>query len=771
MKKQTKKLAITLLTVGCASLCVGGSFVAKEFTAPNAIVASAETTYTINKFDGGTGSSTSSVVYAYCDTKTWNGHESWPAFTFVEGSGSGFTWNGGDAFTPTAFKWAGQDFYIELGKTATAGDYFVLDGKFYVGDEYVVFSNCALKYNGSAWETFTATATNYTTYNLGALLLHGNSNVGAAKDLCNQLHLRRADEGTIPNFGWENEFKLASGTGVKVNGKPIEYKVKSPDGDLLFIEFAALNTGDVLTVGGTFVYDAQAVKYVVEDSHFKWTGTGWEVYTPPVEDKTYNIGTLDYHVNSSTGAARDLNDALYLKRVDGEALPVLDWDVRFAHESGDGLKINGQAADLLEMKSTPDGLYLKFDPLNAGDVVSISGTFVCEAKSVKYIIEESFFQWTGSAWIAYIAYEEYTLGAPVSIEDNYIAFAEGVELPVDSWDHAFQHFSGNGITVNGTMINMENNVKSVGDKLYANFGEVKEGDKLVIGGALCNEALVVKYIITETTFVYDGTAWLSALDLLKNENKVALDEYKATFAEADYYEAEWASLATLVENGKASIDAATTIEEANAALNAAKAALDEVLTKAEAGAIVDESKTNAKAELAAYKNASDYRDAEVAAMQEILAQANALIDVCESPAQIAEVVTAAKADLDALKTSAVWEAEEEAAAAAALAEAKTAAKNEVKTYYNALNFALYTDEAKATLSGYVATANSAIESATTVDEVNQALTAFKANVDGVEKIKAASESGCGSLVGSGLAAGLAVAAAVGAVLLRKKKED
>jgi hypothetical protein len=115
--------------------------------------------------------------------------------------------------------------------------------------------------------------------------------------------------------------------------------------------------------------------------------------------------------------------------------------------------------------------------------------------------------------------------------------------------------------------------------------------------------------------------------------------------------------------------------------------------------------------------------------------------------------------------------------AEALAAAKTAAKNEVRAYYNAIDHEKYSEEAEATLSGFVAAAISAIDTATAISDVDAVVTQFKANVDGVEQIQESNSgsdsgktsSGCGSVVGGMSAATMAAAAAV--ALLRKKKED
>ncbi|MBR2321101.1 MAG: hypothetical protein IKA57_03080, partial [Clostridia bacterium] len=278
--------------------------------------------------------------------------------------------------------------------------------------------------------------------------------------------------------------------------------------------------GDVLTVNGAFSNDDAWMTIEFNNCALVFDGSDWVAQgdapvTPEVPDgyTTHTIGKLTFHVNSTIGPASGLNNQLYLQREDGEALPIQDWGVFFTHESGEGFKINSEAATANEIKSTDGGFFLLFNELQPGDVVSISGTFVCEAASTKYVIEESAFTWTGSKWEKYVAYTEYNLGAVVNISDGaasngYCVFA-GVNLPISSWDYAFDYVSGNGITVDGTMISMVNSVKSVGDKLYVDLGAPANVDSVLkIGGVFSNTATAVKYIIEDSEFKWDGSAWV-----------------------------------------------------------------------------------------------------------------------------------------------------------------------------------------------------------------------------------------------------------------------
>ena len=94
----------------------------------------------------------------------------------------------------------------------------------------------------------------------------------------------------------------------------------------------------------------------------------------------HNIGALELHANSQPwGGAGNASNQLYLQRADGGDLPIQTWDYFFAKDSDVNFKINGKAAAFSEMKSTDAGLFFLFNALNAGEYITISGTFTCEA--------------------------------------------------------------------------------------------------------------------------------------------------------------------------------------------------------------------------------------------------------------------------------------------------------------------------------------------------------------------------------------------------------
>ena len=638
MSKIKTRLMSLLVALSCVFTCLSvGALVISN----NAIGASAATTYTIGPTLTATGASSATAIYAYPTDETKKPDftdGAWAYnFSFVAGTGDGMTFNG--ELISGELKKPGGDFYIGLaGNVAESGDIVILDGTFRNADVDVefVFINCGLKYNGSAWESYTPLVTR----EIGALELHVNSSVGGAKENNAQLYLMRTDGNQLPvkswdyafaaesagNFtkngtaatlyeckstgdgfwfrfdalnagdevviggtyysetlnvkyvvtpsafvwtgtGWENSivydeytvsnlqpstatsansssdwagrndcvflkiggtsvteltyqnwdvaFTFKEGDGLKVNGNDADINEIKFTGDGVYIVFSAISAGDVLTLSGTFVNDDVAKKYVVNDCSFTWNGSTWETY---VEYTTHQIGALILHGNSNVGDASGMNNVLYLMKADASELPVLDWSKFFVAENAENFKVNGETATLSECKSTGDGFFFAFNALDAGDVLTISGTFVCEELAVKYVIEESQFQWTGERWNVYvppIEYNQVQLGKVTGVVDgNYLTFADGITLPVSSWDYTFNDITGNGITIDGVSVSLINNIKSVGNKLHVAWETapeeampIEEGSILLIEGSFRNEDTHNEYVIEESKFIWNGTAW------------------------------------------------------------------------------------------------------------------------------------------------------------------------------------------------------------------------------------------------------------------------
>ena len=286
-------------------------------------------------------------------------------------------------------------------------------------------------------------------------------------------------------------------------------------------------------------------------------------------------------------------------------------------------------------------------------------------------------------------------------------------------------------------------------------------------------------------------AELKAADALAQAKADAKAELASYADSNNYREAEQELLATALENGNDDIDGANTIARVEEALDEAKAAIDEIKTKAQYEAEEAAARLAAKAELAAYKDADDYREAEQTLLANAISDGNTAIDAATSIAGVEEALANAKGVIDAIKTKAQYEAEE-AEAAAALQAKKDRAISAINNYYDTLlETEQYTNANKAALLEAKNNAIAAINAATTIEEVNAAATAGQTALDAVEKIQPTPEpqpepeqpdqggeqeqpakKGCKSsvLAASALISTLALAG-FGLLISKKRKED
>lgn len=215
----------------------------------------------------------------------------------------------------------------------------------------------------------------------------------------------------------------------------------------------------------------------------------------------------------------------------------------------------------------------------------------------------------------------------------------------------------------------------------------------------------------------------AALANCKTYAQGVVDAYKLE----DYRTAEQEQLTALKTTVQAVIDESAVTADILAALNTFTTAADQLLTDAQWTAIeaLPGQKTDAKAEIRAYKDLTLYRQAQQDELNALIATADTEIDAATNFDEVTAAVTKFKAEADKVKTDAELTAEE-----AALNDAKVAAKQEVLDYRADERAALTAGSDQATeIEAIVTAATDAINNATTIDEVNAAVTAFKEAVD------------------------------------------
>ena len=196
----------------------------------------------------------------------------------------------------------------------------------------------------------------------------------------------------------------------------------------------------------------------------------------------------------------------------------------------------------------------------------------------------------------------------------------------------------------------------------------------------------------------------------------------------EYRQAEQQTITAGIAAGKEAIDAATSI----AAVDAIMAQLQQQLAaiKTDAQLTAEElaaAKTAAKAELEAYKNADDYREAEQQQLAQIVADGKDAIDAANTIDEVNAALASAKQQLDALKTAAEYDAEE-------LVAYKERAVTAITNYYETLlETGNYDDAGKAALREALDAAIAAINAATDKEGVNAAVTAGQIALDAVEE--------------------------------------
>lgn len=248
--------------------------------------------------------------------------------------------------------------------------------------------------------------------------------------------------------------------------------------------------------------------------------------------------------------------------------------------------------------------------------------------------------------------------------------------------------------------------------------------------------------------------------------KAEIEGYKAE----QFREAEEAQRVTAIETAKNAIDNATSKDEVTIAIETAKATIDALKTADEyAKEEIANEKASAKAELEGYKAEEGYfRAEETALRQTAIDTAITAIDDAVTVEEINNAVATAKATIDALKTAADYDKEE------SLENAKATALEAVNTANANVEFDKYTEENQTVINTLYANARTAIENATTEEEVATAVATFTTELAKVPQIGQTSESGSteGCMSGiNGLSAifGLLILLA-SAVTLRKKNQ-
>lgn len=262
---------------------------------------------------------------------------------------------------------------------------------------------------------------------------------------------------------------------------------------------------------------------------------------------------------------------------------------------------------------------------------------------------------------------------------------------------------------------------------------------------------------------------LATLLEAKTQAKEELANYKDLSL---YREQQKQEIADIIANGNNTIDAATSIQGVDEALDTIKALLDAVKTDAQL--VLEEAKTAAKNELVNYKNPNDYRENEKSQLETIVAYGSSIIDSASNTDEIITALRNAKAQIDTLKTKSQYETEE------TFEERKQSAKVEITNYYNNLvGNEEYTESNAALLLKTKQDIVGEIEDATSVEEIEEIVTDGKAAMDAIEKVQheekenaePTNKNGCkGSIIATSATISLLSILGFGFSIFKKKQD-
>ena len=484
------------------------------------------------------------------------------------------------------------DMFIELGAAPAQGDVLTIVGTFYnkgCAVQYVV-PESKFVWNGTTWEAYEGTVTpdptpdpepEKTVTELGALTVHPHSaGTTANKPNATQLYMSSAVE--LPFTSWQDYFNLESGGGWKLNGNTITpAQFISADGNL-FVNLTNVNVqvGDVLSVSGTFVHASEEAKYIIEESAFEWDGTAW---IPCIEYTDYEVGVLEL-VGAQTSAS-----SVSLKRADGKAFDFAASTFNFRVESGTGICLNGKKIETCAFTTTENEVLVSLGAsAQEGDILTVGGKFYNFSLAAQYVVEDSSFIYENGVWSAYDkGYAQIGVGKVDVLVDAslekviyFVSEDESLRLPVDNWEDEFTCVFGEGVTLNGEVVD-GTKIRSIDHAVCVSLGvKAQTGDVLSISGKFVCEAQNALYFVTGATFKWDGETWSEFaeasvdLSVWKTEAKARVDGYSNL---ETYEEASQSKMAEIINKAKADIDACTSAIKLNKIVNDAKAAMDKLM--------------------------------------------------------------------------------------------------------------------------------------------------------------------------------------------------
>lgn len=368
-----------------------------------------------------------------------------------------------------------------------------------------------------------------------------------------------------------------------------------------------------------------------------------------------------------------------------------------------------------------------------------------------------------------------------STEGKLVTSLRDNEIPVGA---QLYPMSKEAITINGEETLMKDvhpttYVEKTGTNRYVvvlGGHELNDEDVVSIGGYFAyfdtetmNKSI---YRLFDTSFTYHASSqsWEQAVptdrDVIVYEAKETIRNY----ANLDNYSEEAQLEINEIVNRYVALIDETETEAIASLVEEAIGEIDKVNT------LLDDYKEYAKELLASYTSPDLYRDEEKAELESILSDAYTRIDACTDEASIDLILGQTTLQIDQLKTAEERDAED-------LANAKKVAKNAVEAYASLLELNRYSEENAALLTTLTYNALDDIDAATSIEQVNSIVEAYKEAVkevktkdgstfDGEKYIEKKKKGGCGGSIIAGSSVTLiALISALALLLVKKFKEN
>lgn len=578
------------------------------------------------------------------------------------------------------------------------------------------------------------------------------------------LYLRTTSENTIPSDGdWNKRMFPLSADALKLtrNGVTTNIAVagtasRTGGTDLVKTTSNALaleipsvtdgiQVGDIITIGGTWAMNSESTFYMSDITEQKFMYTeqvGWikivetsvtaidvnwgdafvKLYYPEAASTYSSYNPQESGAEKNTWSSGVKDTGLYDKIIVNNKQTLTD----FVTPTDDPGKYNVNVCDdnslkLFQLtkgyigKNAPTTITIKAGALLPTDsesfqILSPVGIFAMTTEDVT-------FSWNGSQYVAgaYTPAHSSEIGYITYVNGKYIGFEEAFEGMNAGWDASYAPYGDESyLKYNDT--NYYSLISTGSASFYFEQMPTPEvGDVIELAGTFVSKLDNTLITIEHSKFQYTADGWVIVYDVARKQFELGpqFDAYKAEEI-AGLGETFKTACGTALTAGKAALEEAETIEACETALATYKAAIDAQIA----------ANTLYSAQQSAITDVTDYQSATINSMEEedktycqgLLTEAVEDINDCTDEAGINSVVTEYKAAID------------EKINAVALGTAKANAVSEVEGY-KATDIAGLSETDKGDCAIILNTAKTAIQNATTVTEVNDAVSSYKTNID------------------------------------------